>query len=906
MDKPEGNATTAVSYGSDGLSHNPGRIDPTNPAFNSSRKPLAAEFLFKGERVVVINNHFNSKGGDQAPYGAVQPLPGTLGSEVQRHQIATVVNGFVKNILQQKPDANVVLLGDFNDFQFSETLNILKGNELTNKVEDLPENERYSYVYQGNSQTLDHILVDKKLAPHATLDIVHINADFDEDHGRVSDHDPLLVQLDLAAKNPTEPSGNIKLQLLSVNDLHGKINDRYSEKSLNEDLNGDQTISTDVFVGGMDYMASALKQRESANPNTLIVHVGDMVGGSPPVSALFQDEPTVEIMEATGFDIGVVGNHEFDEGTAEMHRLLNGGTHPKGTAGYDGQNFPLTVANVVYKNNKQHILPPYIIKEVEGVKVGFIGVITEETPQIVVPAGIQDIEFTNASDAVNNAVADLKTQGVKSIIVLAHIPAVDAGDSATGDAADLANKVDDEVDVIFAGHNHNRVVGQVDGKLIVQAWEYSKAFADVDLEIDRTTGDIVTKNADIIYNLQTGYDPTVRGIIEKYSTLAAPFLNQVVGNSAVEMKKDYPGMGIGINGDRDLGNLIADGMNAEMGADFALMNGGGVRENLNIGDITWGELFSIQPFNNVLVKLEVTGDDLEAILNAQLGSGSNFGPDFHVSGFKYTWYRDANNNRKVVDIILPDGSKIEKTKTYTVVVNNFMHTSTSSKNVEIGKRGKNPVTGPEDLEATVNFVSSFKTPINYAAEGRIMEVAEPTKPRKDNDRDNNNNSTGTGNPDDGKGAAVDPVQTETGVELEVKDSDLLKETTADGKTVTKLVISAGSLAQALKMAGENGSGKTIIINLSNVEGAAKVEMPANALNETAGTTRDTIIQIAANGKTYDLPLSIINVDALAAALGTGAENVNISVTIDTLTDSEAQTLNTAASQAGAVLISDAV
>ncbi|MDF2649328.1 MAG: hypothetical protein K0Q73_5133 [Paenibacillus sp.] len=199
-----GNATTAVSYSATGLSHNPGRIDPLNDAFKNSRKPLVAEFVFKGEKVVLINNHFNSKGGDEAPFGAVQPLPSTLGSEVQRHQIATVVNGFVKNVLQQNPNANVVLLGDFNDFQFSQTLNILKGNELTNKVDDLPENERYSYVYQGNSQTLDHILVDKKLAPHATLDIVHMNADFNVDLGRVSDHDPLLVQLDIAAKRAAD------------------------------------------------------------------------------------------------------------------------------------------------------------------------------------------------------------------------------------------------------------------------------------------------------------------------------------------------------------------------------------------------------------------------------------------------------------------------------------------------------------------------------------------------------------------------------------------------------------------------------------------------------------------------------------------------------------------------------
>lgn len=526
-------------------------------------------------------------------------------------------------------------------------------------------------------------------------------------------------------KGSGEPNGNIKLQLLSVNDLHGKINDKYNELSLKMDLNGDGEISDKVYVGGMDYMAAAMKRRQAESPNTLIVHVGDMVGGSPPISALFQDEPVVEIMESIGFDVGVVGNHEFDEGTQELLRLYHGGEHPKGTKGYDGQNFPLLAANVVYKNNGEHVLPPYAVKDVEGVKVGFIGVVTEETPQIVVPAGIQDIAFTDPAEAVNQAVAELKAQGVKAMIVLAHIPAVDEGDLASGEAAELALKVDDEIDVIFAGHNHHRVVGVVDGKLIVQAWEYGKAFGDVDLELDRTTGDIVSKKAELVYNLQTESDPAVRSIIDKYAAEAAPLLNRVVGNAAVEMKKDYPGMGLGIYGDRALGNLIADGMKAAMNADFALMNGGGVRENLDAGDITWGELFSVQPFNNVLVKLEVTGADLEAILNAQLGSGSPYGPDFHVSGFKYTWYRNAADRRKVLDLLLPNGEPVRKDQTYTVVVNNFMHTSTSEKNAEIGKRGKNPVTGPEDLEATVSFVGSFGAPVSYAAEGRIREVEAP-------------------------------------------------------------------------------------------------------------------------------------------------------------------------------------
>lgn len=197
-DKPKGDAVTPVEIGKHGLSHNPGRIDPTNPVFENSRKPLAAEFKFKGRKITVIANHFNSKGGDDTLFGSNQPP--VLESEEQRKEIAKVVNGFVEEILQQDNEANVVVLGDLNDFQFSEPLEVLKGKSLTNMIEQLPSSEQYTYNYQGNAQVLDHILVSNNLVGRTEADIVHINSDFTEEHGRASDHDPVLVQIDLKEK----------------------------------------------------------------------------------------------------------------------------------------------------------------------------------------------------------------------------------------------------------------------------------------------------------------------------------------------------------------------------------------------------------------------------------------------------------------------------------------------------------------------------------------------------------------------------------------------------------------------------------------------------------------------------------------------------------------------------------
>ncbi|MEK4424065.1 endonuclease [Solibacillus sp. FSL K6-1523] len=198
-----GNATTAVGYENGKLTHNPGRIEPNNEAFKSSRKPLVAQFEFQGESVIVIANHWNSKSGDTPLFGSTQPP--IYGSEVQRKKIAYIVQQFIANVKTENPDANIVSVGDFNDFQFSESLKIHEGDHMTNMINKVETSDRYSYVYQGNSQVLDHILVSNNLVEQTEIDILHINADFTDMAGRASDHDPILVQVGFGTPVIWEP-----------------------------------------------------------------------------------------------------------------------------------------------------------------------------------------------------------------------------------------------------------------------------------------------------------------------------------------------------------------------------------------------------------------------------------------------------------------------------------------------------------------------------------------------------------------------------------------------------------------------------------------------------------------------------------------------------------------------------
>ena len=201
IDRPGGSPTAATSVvarpSGPRLSSSPGRVDPGNAAWLTSRKPLAGEFRMRGRKVFVVVNHFNSKGGDHPLFGRFQPP--VRSSEVQRHQQAQVVNDFVDDILAADPNANVIVLGDINDFEFSQTVSILEGGVLTSLMSRLPKAERYSYVFEGNSQVLDQILVSDNILDGFPIDydVVHVNSEFAD---QASDHEPQVVRIDFRGR----------------------------------------------------------------------------------------------------------------------------------------------------------------------------------------------------------------------------------------------------------------------------------------------------------------------------------------------------------------------------------------------------------------------------------------------------------------------------------------------------------------------------------------------------------------------------------------------------------------------------------------------------------------------------------------------------------------------------------
>ncbi|MBD1370808.1 5'-nucleotidase C-terminal domain-containing protein [Hazenella sp. IB182357] len=496
----------------------------------------------------------------------------------------------------------------------------------------------------------------------------------------------------------------VDLQLIGLNDFHGQLD---TVRKVN-----------DQPVGTAPILARYIKEREKAVRNSLIVTAGDMVGASSPTSSLLQDEPTVDFFNQIGVDVGGIGNHEFDEGVAEMKRLIYGGYHEK-TGYYKGAKFPYICANVVDNQTGKHILPPSTIKKVDGIKVGFIGIVTQTTPSVVIPEHVKSVTFTDEADAVNREVKRLKKKGVEAIIVLAHEGGKQTDDQITGPIKEIVEKMDDEVDVVFAGHSHSVLNGKIGNKLVVQSYSYGTAFADVDLVLDRKTKDIIQKKSEIVTTFHEGKQPhkRVQKIVDRAKKRVEPIINQEIGQAAQDITK------IGNEaGESALGNLIADSQRVQMGTDFAFMNPGGIRADINKGAVTWGDLYTVQPFGNDLVKMELTGKQIRQLLNQQWADPNRIHM-LQISGFSYTWDESPSEDR-ILSLKKTDGTTINDTETYTVTANAFL--AGGGDNFTVFKEAKNKEIGPVDLDAIISYIKQQPQPFTADIEGRIQKYIPQT------------------------------------------------------------------------------------------------------------------------------------------------------------------------------------
>ncbi len=544
------------------------------------------------------------------------------------------------------------------------------------------------------------------------------------------------------------PDSNIHIKILAINDFHGR-------------LSAGRMIGNRP-VGGAAVLASYLKAAERGiEHNTLIVHAGDQVGASSPVSALLKDEPSITFMNMLankycrykdGLDLlsasrspdlfrdprcnmaATVGNHEFDKGVEEMMRLIFGGNNADGPFLEDpwrGALFPYVVSNVVYAKSGRHILPPYVIKNVNGLQIAFIGAVLKGTPGIVTPSAVKGLTFLDEAESINKCIPELRAKHVSAVIVLIHqggcqTPYQGAtlqGKNVDGPIVDIVSRLDDKVDVVISGHTHtfiNALLKNRRGKdiLVTQAYSYGASYADIDLEMDRASKNIVRKSASIV----TAYadagpglspDPEVSKLVAAAEIKVGPLIHQVVGRAAADITGEQNSAG-----ESALGNLIADAQRSAFAADIAFTNPGGIRNDIHSGAVTWGALYDVQPFNNCLIKMNLTGRQIYDLLNQQWQKGTDESHQrmLQISGLAYIWDSTLPAGSRIVKIFR-NGIPIDPSAEYSVVVNSFLAGGGDGFNVFTNGTGRS--TGPVDLDALIAYVRKLPQPLSAQINGRI-------------------------------------------------------------------------------------------------------------------------------------------------------------------------------------------
>ncbi|MCE1246135.1 MAG: 5'-nucleotidase C-terminal domain-containing protein [Firmicutes bacterium] len=485
-----------------------------------------------------------------------------------------------------------------------------------------------------------------------------------------------------------EESSKVKLVIVHTNDFHGNL------KPLK-----DKKLDPDGEVGGSAYIATVIKKIRTENKgHVLLLDAGDIAQGTP-VSNHFRGIPVVEVMNYLRYDAMAPGNHEFDWEQAGFEKIIK-------TAG-----FPIICANVVYEKNPERTvfnLKPYIIKNVSGVKVGILGLIAEDTPQITTGGNIKGLRFLNPMETAKKYIPRMKKDGAQIIIAITHI--------GFDEDKKLAEKTQG-IDIIVGGHSHTLLNNPVKAgnSIIVQTGDHGKRIGRLEIIFDKKAGKITsyTEKDELIPIIHKGItpDPKVESIIEKYRKQISAIMDKEIAKTESDLTRAADSG----YGDSLLGDLICDIMKEKTGAQITFHNDGGIRADILKGVIKVEDVYKVLPFDNVLVTFRYSGADIKNFLEhcaKERGSVQTAGMTFSID------YSKPEGER--VSQILVNGSPIEPEKLYTVATINYVYAGGGGyvfKNTSDVKFGELTRKMFEDYIKT-------HSPINYKADGRIKVTGE--------------------------------------------------------------------------------------------------------------------------------------------------------------------------------------
>ena len=671
----------------------------------NAREPIAQTFTSGSAKFTVVANHLKSKSGtgtgDNADSGDLQ---GTFNGDRVRQARSTIA--FVNQLKASSGSDDVLLLGDFNAYTHEDPMQEFYDANFT----DLSNGEA-SYVFSGESGTLDHAIATPSLAARVTgVDVWQINshesfafeydghpAFYAPDPYRASDHNPKVIGLS---------TGPVQLQLLGINDFHGRLEA--------------PTTGPNGPVGGAAQLAGLVNQLRGQNPNTLFLSAGDNIGASTFISAIDQDNPTIDALNLMGLDASAVGNHEFDKGMADLTGRVA-----------SRARFPLLGANVY--RGAERALPAYEVRTVGGVRVGIVGVVTEQTASLVSPDGIAGITFRDPAAEAESVAGQLKdgdeANGEADVVVLlTHEGAAteNIGSIAQLQADPVFGKfmrLSGNVDAILSGHTHQAyafsapIPGTDRLRPVLQAEDYGEKLGKATLSIDPVTKTVISSDATVLPVVGAPSDPEVAALVAQAKANADELGKQPLGSITADIRRAVTSTGAEDRGSESvLGNFIADVQLAGTrdpgrgGAQIALMNPGGLRADLLYapdGVVTYAEAFAVQPFANDVVTKTYTGAQLKQVLEEQWQPAGAARPKLHLGvskGFAYTYLPDNPAGQRITGMTL-NGQPISPTATYRVTVNSFL--AAGGDNFATLGQGTNPfTTGDNDLTMLNNYLAA--------------------------------------------------------------------------------------------------------------------------------------------------------------------------------------------------------
>ena len=540
----------------------------------------------------------------------------------------------------------------------------------------------------------------------------------------------------------------VPLRFIHINDFHGSLEASAGLSLRVAERPGSGPATLSVPTGGAPALAGLVRSLRAGSPYSVMTAGGDLVGAAPLVSSLFRHESTIEVINDIGLEVSSFGNHEFDEGSVELARLIKGGcaaTKPDAVITscaretYRGVKFTYLGANVVNEKGPP-LAAPYVIRTYAGIPVGFIGAVTIQTPTLVTPSGVAGLKFIDEAEGVNRAADELRAKGVRAMVAIFHEGIeidgrADWNDTscpgAAGPLLDIARRLAPEIRVVLSGHTHRGYRCEIDGRLLIQSTSYGCGISVVDVELDRSTRAMLPPvrsmnlpvmnertepetRAKVIAGMPEPFakaladarpDAKIAEKVAAYAALAKPKADRVVariGGPLTHARTDRT--------DTPMARLIADAQLAATrseGAQLALMNPGGVRGGIVCSappcPVTFGQIFLVQPFGNSLVVMNLTGEQLKRALEQSRRAGAEPYLLHPSEGFTYTWANDAPQGAQVSDMRLM-GQPIDPAKTYRVTVNSFL--ADGGDGFTVLKDGKDLKGGGQDIDALMAYMAA--------------------------------------------------------------------------------------------------------------------------------------------------------------------------------------------------------